>query len=86
MSIFSEPMFWICILIGYFVGSTPFGLLAGRLRGLDIREHGSGNIGATNVLRTLGKPVGVTVLILDIIKGIVPVVLAMLLSEIRSFM
>ena len=59
----------ILILTGYLIGSVPFGFLAGKLRGIDIRQHGSGNIGATNVLRTLGKPIGITVLILDMLKG-----------------
>jgi len=76
MAIFSEPAFWICIFLGYFIGSTPIGLIAGKLKGIDIRKHGSGNIGATNVLRTLGKPVGITVLVFDIIKGVLPVMFA----------
>jgi len=66
---------WV-ILLAYVIGATPFGFLAGKLKGVDIREHGSGNIGATNVLRTLGKPIGITVLILDILKGLVPVLIA----------
>jgi len=69
------------VLLAYVVGATPFGFLAGKLNGIDIRDHGSGNIGATNVLRTLGKPVGITVLVLDILKGLVPVVVARLSSE-----
>ena len=68
---------WWPVLLAYVVGATPFGLLAGKLKGIDIRDHGSGNIGATNVLRILGKPVGITVLILDILKGLVPVLIAM---------
>ena len=71
----------IFILTGYFIGSVPFGYLAGKLRGIDIREHGSGNIGATNVLRTLGKPVGITVLILDVLKGVLPVLIAKHFSD-----
>lgn len=67
--------------MAYLVGATPFGFLAGKMRGVDIREHGSGNIGATNVLRTLGKPIGITVLILDILKGVTPVLVARLVSE-----
>lgn len=67
----------IITLIAYVIGATPFGYLAGRLKGIDIREHGSGNIGATNVLRTLGKPIGITVFILDFLKGFVPVALAL---------
>ncbi|MBL8959986.1 MAG: glycerol-3-phosphate 1-O-acyltransferase PlsY [Gemmatimonadetes bacterium] len=56
------------------MGSTPFAYGAGRvLRGIDLREHGSGNLGATNVLRTLGTGAGVVVLLLDAAKGAVPV-------------
>jgi len=71
----------ILFLTGYLIGSTPFGYLAGKLRGIDIREHGSGNIGATNVLRTLGKPIGIVVLILDVLKGVVPVLIAKQYSD-----
>lgn len=81
MDVFSDSTFWICILIGYVIGSTPIGLLAGKMKGIDIRDHGSGNIGATNVLRTLGKPIGITVLVFDILKGLLPVVIAMLMTD-----
>ena len=64
------------VVAAYVIGATPFGYLAGRLRGLDIREHGSGNIGATNVFRVLGKPLGITVLTLDVLKGLIPVLIA----------
>ncbi len=64
------------VLLAYFIGATPFGYLAGRMKGIDIREHGSGNIGATNVFRVLGKPLGITVFILDVLKGLVPVLIA----------
>ncbi len=77
MSVFTEVSFWICVVLGYVIGSTPIGWIAGKLKGIDIREHGSGNIGATNVLRTLGKPIGYTTLALDVIKGIIPVAIAM---------
>lgn len=64
---------WLGLLVAYVVGSTPFAYLAGRaLRGIDLRQHGSGNLGATNVLRTLGIPAGVVVLALDAAKGAVP--------------
>ncbi|HQB94092.1 MAG TPA: glycerol-3-phosphate 1-O-acyltransferase PlsY [Candidatus Omnitrophota bacterium] len=57
-------------VIAYLLGSIPFGLLAGRLaKGIDIREHGSRNIGATNVFRTIGKKWGIVVLLLDAAKG-----------------
>lgn len=69
------------VLVAYVVGATPFGFLAGKAKGIDIREHGSGNIGATNVLRVLGKPVGITVLVLDVMKGLVPVIIAKLVSD-----
>jgi len=69
------------VLLAYLAGATPFGFLAGKLRGIDIRQHGSGNIGATNVLRTLGKPVGITVLALDVLKGLLPVLLAKSVSD-----
>jgi acyl phosphate:glycerol-3-phosphate acyltransferase len=67
----------VCLLlIAYFSGSIPYGLLVARAKGVDILSTGSGNIGATNVLRTLGKPLGVIVFILDILKGLLPGLLA----------
>lgn len=59
--------------VGYLSGSVPFGLLIARARGVDIRDHGSGNIGATNVARNLGKQLGAIVLLLDALKGALPV-------------
>jgi len=76
----------MAIAVGaYLLGSIPFGLLAGRLRGVDLRSHGSGNIGATNALRVLGKPVGYTVFALDFLKGFVPVALAFWLVAPEDF-
>lgn len=63
----------LALAIGYLCGSVPFGLLVGRLKGVDIRQHGSGNIGATNVGRVLGRPWGVLAFFLDVAKGFVPV-------------
>jgi len=58
------------ILLGsYLFGSIPFGYLAGKIGGIDIRKVGSGNIGATNVVRTLGKRYGYPVFLLDFLKG-----------------
>lgn len=64
-------------LVGYLLGSIPFGLLVARCKGIDIRQHGSGNIGATNVLRVVGKKWGILVFALDALKGWGAVVLAM---------
>jgi acyl phosphate:glycerol-3-phosphate acyltransferase len=69
------------VLFAYILGATPFGLIVGKTRGIDIREHGSGNIGATNVLRVLGKPIGIGVLVLDVMKGLLPVLLAKWVSD-----
>lgn len=60
-------------LIAYLVGSIPFGLLVGKLFGRDVRKEGSGNIGATNVTRVVGKKAGILVLFLDALKGFLPV-------------
>jgi glycerol-3-phosphate acyltransferase PlsY len=68
---------WLCPLIAFLCGSVPFGLLFGKARGIDIREHGSGNIGATNVVRVLGKPLGITCLLLDVLKGLIPTIIGL---------
>jgi len=68
--------YWLCPLIASLAGSIPFGLLIARSCGVDIRAHGSGNIGATNVLRVCGKKPGIICLLLDLLKGFLPVVLA----------
>ncbi len=60
------------ILAAYLMGSVPFGYLAGRLNGIDLREHGSHNIGATNAVRVLGKKWGIPVFICDFFKGYAP--------------
>lgn len=60
--------------MAYFLGSIPTGFLVAKARGIDIRSVGSGNIGATNVLRILGKPAGIGVLLADALKGWVAVV------------
>jgi acyl phosphate:glycerol-3-phosphate acyltransferase len=67
------------LLIGYLFGSFPSGYVVGKCKGIDIRQHGSGNIGATNVVRTLGKKWGVLVFVLDVLKGILAVRVAMAL-------
>src|SRR3954447_19150150 len=64
----------------YLLGSIPFGYLAGRLAGIDIRKTGSGNVGATNVVRVLGKRYGYPVFALDFVKGFTAVKIAMLMA------
>src|ERR1700687_5877335 len=60
----------IVVVGSYLLGSVPFGYLAGRIAGIDIRKAGSGNIGATNVVRVLGKQYGCPVFVLDFLKGL----------------
>jgi glycerol-3-phosphate acyltransferase PlsY len=60
------------LVVAYLLGSTPNAWLAGRFKGIDLRQHGSGNLGATNVYRTLGLPAAIVVLLLDTAKGAVP--------------
>jgi glycerol-3-phosphate acyltransferase PlsY len=63
-------------IVAYLLGAIPTGYLAGKyLQGIDIREHGSGSTGATNVLRTLGKPAAIAVLAIDLLKGAIAVAL-----------
>ena len=61
---------------GYLLGSIPFGFLVAKAKGIDIRSVGSGNIGATNTMRVLGKPAGIAVLLLDAAKGFAACLLA----------
>lgn len=70
------PILGLMALLAYIIGSSPFGYLVGRWKGMDIRQHGSGNIGATNVIRVLGRKIGIPVFILDVLKGLLPVVAA----------
>lgn len=67
----------LLVLVGLLAGSVPFGYVAGRsMQGIDLRTVGSGGTGATNVLRTLGKKASATVLVLDFLKGLLPVLAA----------
>ena len=68
----------IALLLSYLVGAIPFGLLFSRAVGKDVRQEGSGNIGATNVNRVLGKKLGVLTLLCDVVKGFLPVFLVAL--------
>ena len=73
---------YIAVIIGsYLIGSIPSGLVISKLRGIDIREYGSGNIGTTNVLRTLGTRYGAIVLVADVLRGVMAVLLARYIIE-----
>src|SRR5271156_180934 len=69
-------IFGVTLLIAYLVGAIPFGYLVARWRGVDILHQGSGNIGATNVGRVLGRRFGILVFVLDFAKGALPVLAA----------
>lgn len=68
-----------CLLIGYFIGTISSAYIIGKLNGIDVRQHGSGNLGATNTMRALGKKAGVAVMLLDFAKVILAVLLVRLL-------
>ena len=70
------------VVIAYLLGSIPFGLIIGKLKsGVDIREHGSGKTGATNVMRTLGTKLGVLTIVLDVVKAGGAVMLAAVIID-----
>lgn len=71
-----NPYLPVLIAVSFLCGSIPFGYLIARSKGIDIRQHGSRNIGATNVGRVLGKPYAIIVFSLDMCKGLMPVLLA----------
>ena len=75
----------IIIVFAYMLGSIPTSVWLGRaMKGVDLREHGSGNAGATNAFRVLGKGIGSVVLLLDMLKGFLAVNLALLQTEFSS--
>jgi glycerol-3-phosphate acyltransferase PlsY len=70
----------ILLVTAYLLGSVPTGLLLGKAYGIDVRKEGSGNIGATNLYRTLGRRIGVLTLVGDCLKGLIPVVVVLFSS------
>ena len=70
----------VVVIGSYLLGSIPFGYLAGKIGGIDIRKIGTGNIGATNVVRTLGKRYGYPVFVLDFLKGFGAVTISMAIA------
>ena len=71
----------LLIFVSYLIGSVPTGYLLGKLRGVDVRTIGSGNVGATNVARAVGKSQGIITLIADAAKGYLPVFMALQLGQ-----
>lgn len=76
-----ETRLLVLIPISYLIGSIPFGLIVGLMHGVDVRKAGSGNIGASNVGRLLGKRAYALVLLLDMAKGMVPVIAATVIAR-----
>ena len=68
-------------LISYLIGSIPWAFILGKLKGIDIRKHGSGNVGATNARRVLGKKIGILCFFLDFLKGFLPLKSFLILCE-----
>ncbi|HVH13441.1 MAG TPA: glycerol-3-phosphate 1-O-acyltransferase PlsY, partial [Longimicrobium sp.] len=66
---------WLFVVLSYLIGAIPASYIAGRMaKGIDLREHGSGNLGATNTFRVLGAKVAAPVMVFDILKGTFPVI------------
>ena len=64
---------WLCLALAYLAGSIPSAYIAGRINGVDLRQHGSGNLGASNVVRVIGAKAGAAVFAADLLKGFLPV-------------
>ena len=75
----------ILLIASYFIGSIPFGLLIGKLKGIDLRKKGSGNIGSTNAVRVLGKKLGILSALCDIFKGTVIILIVYLLEAVTNW-
>ncbi|GBF10176.1 glycerol-3-phosphate 1-O-acyltransferase PlsY [Tepidibacillus infernus] len=71
---------FLAMIIGYLLGSIPSALIVGKRKNIDIRKHGSGNIGGTNTFRVMGKKAGFLVSIADILKGVIPTGIALYLG------
>ena len=74
-------IYFAAAIVAYILGAIPFGYIAGSIAGVDVRQHGSGNIGATNTLRVLGKKYGYAVFVGDVLKGFLAVRLALWLAH-----
>ncbi len=74
-------MKFLLVLVAYLSGSIPFGFVLGKMKGIDVRHYGSGNIGTSNVARTLGKKAAILTLLGDGLKALIPIVLARYLLD-----
>lgn len=72
-------MFIEWLIIGYFAGSIPFSYIVPKMRGIDVSKIGSGNIGGTNVLRSMGPTIGIICMLLDFFKAFIPTLIALLI-------
>jgi glycerol-3-phosphate acyltransferase PlsY len=75
----------IFLILSYLLGSIPFGLIIGKLSGKDLRKHGSGNIGSTNAVRTLGYKLGALSAVLDILKGALILIIIYILEKTNTW-
>ena len=84
----TDTVAWVlAIPVAYLIGAIPTGYLIGKIwRGVDVRRYGSGGTGFTNVMRTLGKTAAFTVLTIDVLKGIVPILLVRLTTDVEVIM
>ena len=71
----------LLVILAYLLGSIPFGFVIGKMKGIDVRQYGSGNIGTSNVARTMGKTAAILTLLGDGLKALIPVLLAKYLLE-----
>ena len=77
MNVIDVAAFLAMLVFAYLLGAIPFGVVVGKLfYHVDVRQHGSGNVGTTNVFRVLGKKAGVVVLVCDMLKGFIPAFIA----------
>ena len=75
----------LCVIVGYCFGMIQTAFILGKLKGIDIREHGSGNSGTTNALRVMGKKAGAICFVMDAVKAIVPMVAAYFIFRIGTY-
>jgi len=76
-------LFWL--ILGYFAGSIPFSYIVPKMKGVDVSRIGSGNVGGTNVLRSMGPVIGISCMLLDFFKAFIPTLIASLIYEDASW-